>query len=129
MIPISDNVFFFSSKKPIIVYGLIGLNLAIFLWEITLELGNNLTGVIYNWGIIPAKISIAFSELLIGNFAAIIIIFSSIFSLLIAAFLHGSFSQIMGNLIFLWVFGRTIERIIGYRYFLLLYFNDIFFNN
>ena len=122
MIPISDNVFFFSRKKPILVYGLIGFNLAIFMWEITLELGNNLTGVIYNLGIIPAEIITSFSELLIGNFAAIIIILSSIFSLLIAAFLHGSFSQILGNLIFLWVFGRTIEKIIGYRYFLFLYF-------
>ncbi|MDJ0618090.1 MAG: rhomboid family intramembrane serine protease [Calothrix sp. MO_192.B10] len=121
MIPISDNIFFFSHKRPIIVYGLIGLNLVIFLWEIKLELSNELTNVIYNWGIIPKQISAAFIELLTGNFAAIIIIFISLASLIVATFLHSSFSQILGNILFLWVFGQTIEKIIGYRGFILFY--------
>ncbi len=122
MIPISDNIFFFSNKRPIIIYGLIGLNLGIFIWEITLELTNNLTNVIYNWGIIPQRISGAFTELWTGNLAAAVIIFLSLFSIITATFLHSSFSQILGNLLFLWVFGQTIEKILGYRRFILFYF-------
>lgn len=122
MIPISDNIFFFSNKRPMIIYGLIGLNLSIFLWEIILELGNELTDVIYNWGIVPQRISAAFTELLAGNLAAIVIIFISCFSLITAIFLHSSFSQLLGNLLFLWVFGQTIEKIIGYKRFILFYF-------
>ncbi len=123
MIPISDNVFFFGSRKPIVVYGLIILNLAIFILEITLEPGNNLTAFVYNFGLLPAKISTSFLELMEGNLAAMIIIFTSFLSLLTAVFLHSSFSQILGNLIFLWVFGRTIEKIIGCSHFILLYFS------
>jgi membrane associated rhomboid family serine protease len=122
MIPISDNIFLFSNKKPMIVYGLIGLNIGIFLWQIQLELSNNLTNVVYNWGIVPAKLSAALAELWAGNHAAIVIIVTSIFSLILATFLHSSFSQIIGNLIFLWAFGRTIEKIIGHGHFLLIYF-------
>ena len=122
MIPINDNVFFFGSRKPIVVYGLIILNLAVFIWEITLEPGNNLTALVYNLGLIPAKISTGLLELMAGNFAAIIIILTSFLSLLTAAFLHSSFSQILGNLLFLWVFGRTIEKIIGCSHFTLFYF-------
>ncbi len=122
MIPISDNIFFFSNKRPIIIYGLIGLNLSIFLWEIKLELSNELTNVIYSWGIIPKQISTAFTELLTGNLAAIVVIAMSFFPLITAIFLHSSFSQILGNLLFLWVFGQTIEKIIGYRRFILFYF-------
>ena len=122
MIPISDNIFFFSNKRPIIIYGLIGLNLSIFIWEIKLELSNELTNVIYSWGMIPQRISGAFTALLAGNLAAIIIIFFSSFSLITAIFLHSSFSQILGNLLFLWVFGQTIEKILGYGRFILFYF-------
>ncbi len=122
MIPISDNIFFFSNKRPIIVYGLIGLNLIVFLWEIKLEISNELTNLIYSWGMIHKQITAAFAELLAGNLAAIIIIAISLFSLFVAMFLHSSFSQILGNLLFLWVFGQTIEKILGYRRFILFYF-------
>jgi len=36
-------------------------------------------------------------------------------------FLHSSFSQILGNLIFLWVFGKSIEDILGHGRFLVFY--------
>jgi len=42
-------------------------------------------------------------------------------SLLLGIFLHSSFSQILGNLIFLWVFGKSIEDILGHGRFLVFY--------
>ncbi|MUG92958.1 rhomboid family intramembrane serine protease [Scytonema sp. UIC 10036] len=121
MIPIGDNVFFFARRKPVIVYLLIGIHLALFFWELKLELSGELGTFVNTWGIVPAQISGAIAAGLSGNPAAWIVFLMRATALLTGMFLHGSFSQILGNLIFLWVFGRTIESILGYGRFLLLY--------
>jgi membrane associated rhomboid family serine protease len=36
-------------------------------------------------------------------------------------FLHGSFGHILGNLLFLWVFGKSVEEILGHGRFLVFY--------
>ena len=121
MIPISDRIFFFKRRKPIIIYCLIGINIGLFLWELTLELGGTLGSFVNSWGVVPAQISAAFANALAGNPAAWIVVLKGLTSLLVGMFLHGSFSQILGNLIFLWVFGKTIESVLGYRKFLVFY--------
>lgn len=119
MIPISDNVRSF--RKPIIVYLLIGINIALFLWELKLELGGELSYAVNSWGVIPLVISTAIANALAGNPAAWIVVLMRSTSLLMGMFLHGSFSQILGNLIFLWVFGKTVENILGHGRFLGFY--------
>jgi membrane associated rhomboid family serine protease len=120
MIPISDNIR--CRKKPIINYWLIGINVGVFLWELQLELSGGLGYFVNIWGVIPAQISGAITNaLLFNNFAAWIIVVWRTFSLLVAIFLHGSFSQILGNLLFLWVFGKTVENILGHRRYLGFY--------
>ena len=119
MIPISDNVL--SWEKPIINYWLIGINIGIFLWEIKLGMSGELGYFVNNWGIIPALTNTAISNALFYNSAAWIIVFWRLLSLPVALFLHGSFSQIVGNLIFLWVFGKSVESFLGHRRYLLLY--------
>jgi membrane associated rhomboid family serine protease len=126
MIPVSDNVFFFKRRKPIVVYLLIGVYLALFLWELKLEFSDELGTFVNTWGIVPARISDAIATALSGNPAAWIVVLMRSTSLLTGMFLHGSFSQILGNLIFLWVFGRTIESILGSGRFLLLYLGSGF---
>lgn len=118
MIPISDNIR--TRNKPIITYWLIGINLAAFLWELKLEVSGELGYFINNWGIIPAQINGAISNALF-NPAAWIVVFWRLLSPLFGMFLHGSFSQILGNLLFLWVFGKTVENILGIRQYLALY--------
>ncbi|MEC4819058.1 MAG: rhomboid family intramembrane serine protease [Scytonema sp. PMC 1069.18] len=121
MIPITDNIFFFSRKKPIVVYWLIGINIALFLCQLKLELNSELSHFVNSWGIIPAQISGAIANGLSGNPAAWVVVLMRSTSLLTGMFLHSSFSQILGNSIFLWVFGKTLESILGYRQFLLFY--------
>ncbi|MEJ1932828.1 rhomboid family intramembrane serine protease, partial [Nostoc sp. NIES-2111] len=71
---------------------------------------------IYSWGLVPYQVSAAINNTLI-NPAAGIVVFWRLFSLLFAMFLHGSFSQILGNMLFLWVFGKGLENILGkWRY-------------
>ncbi|ARV58100.1 rhomboid family intramembrane serine protease [Nostocales cyanobacterium HT-58-2] len=121
MIPISDNIFFFRRRKPIIIYCLICLNIALFLWELKLELSGELSNFVNSWGVVPAEISTAFANALAGNLAAWIVLLMRSTTLLVGMFLHASFSQILGNSIFLWVFGRTLESVFGYRRFLIFY--------
>ncbi|MFN6462858.1 MAG: rhomboid family intramembrane serine protease [Nostoc sp. DedVER02] len=118
MIPISDNIRCWN--KPIITYWLICINIAVFLWELQLEFSDKLGYFVNTWGVIPAQISEAITNAFFNNAAWIIVIWRS-FSLLFGIFLHGSFSQILGNLLFLWVFGKTVENILGHRSYLGLY--------
>ncbi|MDZ8189480.1 MAG: rhomboid family intramembrane serine protease [Nostoc sp. ChiSLP02] len=119
MIPISDNIRCW--QKPIINYWLIGINIAVFLWELKLEFSDELGYFIHSWGLVPAQISGAITNAIFLNFAAWIVVFWRIFSLIFSIFLHGSFSQILGNMLFLWVFGKTVENILGHKRYLGLY--------
>lgn len=117
MVPISDNIFLFTHRKPVVTYWLIGINLVIFFWELRLEIGNTLDHFVESWGVVPAEITVAGTNLIMGNPAAGIAVLLKSTSLLTGMFLHGSFSQILANLIFLWVFGRTVENILGHKVF------------
>ncbi|MEH2155058.1 rhomboid family intramembrane serine protease [Nostoc sp.] len=119
MIPISDNIR--CRSKPIINYWLIGINLAVFLWELKLEFNDELGYFVNSWGVIPAQISGAITNALFFNNAAWIIVIWRAFSLILGIFIHGSFSQILGNLLFLWVFGKTVENILGHKRYLGFY--------
>jgi membrane associated rhomboid family serine protease len=120
MIPISDNIR--SWNKPIINYWLIGINIAMFVWELQLEFSDTLGYFINSWGVIPAQISRAITNaLFFNNSAAWVIVIWRSCSLLFGIFLHGSFSQILGNLLFLWVFGKAVENILGHRRYLGFY--------
>ncbi|AFY47166.1 putative membrane protein [Nostoc sp. PCC 7524] len=119
MIPISDNLR--SYKQPMVNYWLIGINILIFLWELKLEVSGELGAFVNAWGVIPAQMSTAIHHALFINPAAWIVVVGRLFSLLLGIFLHGSFSQILGNLLFLWVFGKTVENILGHRRYLGFY--------
>jgi membrane associated rhomboid family serine protease len=120
MIPISDNIR--CRSKPIINYWLIGINFTVFIWELQLEFSDGLGYFINSWGVIPAQISGPITNaLFFNNSAAWIIVIWRAFSLVFAIFLHGSFSQILGNILFLWVFGKTVENILGHGRYLLFY--------
>ncbi len=119
MIPISDNIR--CRSKPIINYWLIGINLAVFLWELKLEFSGELGYFVNSWGVVPAQISGAVTNALFFNSAAWIVVALRAFTLLFGIFLHGSFSQILGNLLFLWVFGKTVENILGHGRYLRFY--------
>jgi len=53
MIPISDNIP--SSSKPIGNYLLIGINMALFLWEPKLEIAGELGDLVNSWCVVPCS--------------------------------------------------------------------------
>ena len=121
MIPIGDKLFLITNKKPLVVWAILCINIALFLWQIKLEISGEISGFIAYWGVVPEQINTAVSGALTGNPAAWLIMFWQLLSILSSLFLHGSYSQIIGNLIFLWVFGNTLEKIIGSGRFLIFY--------
>jgi membrane associated rhomboid family serine protease len=80
---------------------LIALNVLIFLYQF--QMGDAVTLFDERWGIVPDAVS--------GN----------LITLLTSMFLHGGWLHLLGNMLFLWVFGRNVEDVIGGGRFLALY--------
>lgn len=120
MIPISDNIH--NRSQPIGNYFLTGINVTLFLWELKLEIAGELGERLNNWGVVPARITAVMADAIAsGNPAAWIALLILSSSLLLGIFLYSSFSQILGNLIFFWVFGKSVEDILGHGRFLVFY--------
>jgi membrane associated rhomboid family serine protease len=81
---------------------LIAVNVLVFLYQFSMD-GESLIVFVERWGIIPDAIS--------GN----------LHTLVTSMFLHGSWMHLLGNMLFLWVFGRNVEDLIGGGRFLVLY--------
>jgi membrane associated rhomboid family serine protease len=109
MIPIRDTNP--SRSVPFVNYTLIGLNVVVFLFEITL--GRNLGSVIGNFGVVPARIVSAMSAYSFEP--AVYLTFIS------SMFLHGGWMHLLGNMVFLHVFGDNVEDRFGHARYLLFY--------
>jgi membrane associated rhomboid family serine protease len=79
---------------------LIGINTVIFLYQMTLS-PYALNGFVLEWGIVPDRLRMV--------------------TLLTSMFLHGGWLHLLGNMLFLWVFGRNVEDLIGGGRFLAFY--------
>ncbi len=121
MIPIDDNLP--NRYPPLATYGLIGLNVALFVMELKLEATGQLGAFLQSWGVVSDRITSVITDAIRNPSPAawVALIVMSGGPLLFGMFLHSSFSQILGNLLFLWVFGKRIEEILGHGRFLLFY--------
>jgi membrane associated rhomboid family serine protease len=109
MIPLRDaNP---SSTVPLVNYSLIGVNVAVFLFE--LSLGGNGSALLASFGVVPARVSAALDTMTFQPDVA--------FSFLSSMFLHGGWMHLIGNMVFLHVFGDNIEDSFGHGPYLLFY--------
>jgi membrane associated rhomboid family serine protease len=107
MIPLRDTNP--SRTVPIVNYILIAANLVVFLFELSLDA--DLEKFIYNFGVVPASIMNDFNMMSIGV--------GTIFPFISSMFLHGGWMHLIGNMLFLYIFGDNIEDKFGHiRYFL-----------
>lgn len=90
--------------RPILAYLLIGINLVAFFFELSIPAGDQ-QAFIQTYGMIP-------SEIVRGQ---------DLYTLLTNMFLHAGWMHLIGNMLFLWVFGDNIEAVIGKGWFLLFY--------
>jgi membrane associated rhomboid family serine protease len=105
MIPLKDNL---SCKTfPVVTLVLIAINAVAF--GIELMLPPDAVGAFFQtWAVVPSKVTHAFTS---GDPALIAM---SLLSVLTAMFLHGGWSHIIGNMIFLQAFGRAVEGRLGW---------------
>lgn len=90
--------------RPYVTYTLLTLNILVFIWQINMPPGQ-FEQFIDQFGAIPV-------EILSGN---------RIYTLFTSVFLHAGPAHLIGNMLFLWVFGDNIEAVAGHGKFLLYY--------
>jgi membrane associated rhomboid family serine protease len=112
MFPIRDDQPRFST--PFVTYFLIGLNLAVFLFEFSLDPAS-LDTLIRQFGMIPAHVTLVLTRSHNINPIALALPFFT------SMFLHGSWSHVIGNMWFLWIFGDNIEDYLGHFKYIVFY--------
>ncbi|MCL4458810.1 MAG: rhomboid family intramembrane serine protease [Chloroflexi bacterium] len=112
MIPISDYVGV-RRRFPLVTITIILINIAVFLYEISLS-PPHLEGLIRALGLVPYEIT--------GGIDIPPASPSPIYlTALTAMFLHGGWLHLLGNMLYLWVFGDNVEDSMGHLGFLIFY--------
>lgn len=108
MIPLRSSERTYS--PPITTIALIVVNLAVFLYELSLPdpqysrfAPGTLNGFIEHYGIVPDPH------------------YFHLYSIFTSMFLHGGWLHVLGNMWFLWIFGKSIEDLLGHVRFLIFY--------
>ena len=104
MLPIQDEIR--AHHFPFVNYSLIALNIIVFILE--LMAGPNLETALYEIALIPANVTAGFD---LGDMKAI---FTSMF-------LHAGLSHLLGNMLYLWIFGDNVEDRLGHFWYLVFY--------
>jgi membrane associated rhomboid family serine protease len=113
MFPISDD----NPRRhltPYVNYGLIGVCVLAFLWQVSLgQRGEELA--IYQLGMIPARL-LGGQEL--PPELVIVPAWATVFT---SMFMHGGWLHLGGNMLYLWIFGDNIEDSMGHVRYLVFY--------
>ena len=107
MIPIKDNVP--TRTTPYITIGLIVANSLVWFWEISGGVDKEVT----NWGYYACEVQ--------GPCASGVHPHELVETVFSSMFMHGSWFHILGNMLFLWIFGNNVEDAMGKVTFLLWY--------
>ncbi|AFZ27965.1 putative membrane protein [Cylindrospermum stagnale PCC 7417] len=93
-------------STPYFTYGLIGMNILVFLHEVRLS-DKPLEQFFQMYAVIPQELSTNFA----GEWT----------TLITSQFLHGGWWHLISNMVFLWVFGNNIEDRLGHFKYLIFY--------
>lgn len=107
MMPIGDiNP---TRRTPYLTWGIIAINVLVFLWQLTLS---------------PEQLNAVFLELAAvpRNIASSPFGLESLLDALRSMFMHGGFDHIIGNMLYLFLFGDNIEDRLGKILYIALYF-------
>ena len=94
---------------PLVTIALILANTAVFFYELSLD-PRLLESLIYQMGMVPAAVTGSFIP---GT--------GGYFTLVTSMFLHGGWMHVIGNMLYLWIFGNNIEDSMGHLRFILFY--------
>ena len=104
MIPIRDEIK--ARRVPYVNYILIAINVGVFIFEFMS--GPRLEALISEFALVPAQLT---AGLDLGDMR----------SVLTSMFLHASWMHLLGNMLYLWIFGDNVEDRLGHFWYLLFY--------
>lgn len=110
MIPLRDNIP--SRGVPFVNYGIIGANVLGFIFE--LMMGRHLQPFMHVFGVVPDRIVTIATEYPSMIQWAVYPFFTSLF-------LHGGWLHLLGNMLFLYIFGDNVEGALGHIRYLVFY--------
>jgi membrane associated rhomboid family serine protease len=110
MIPLKDENP--GTTFPLVTIGLIAANLIVYLYTLSLpEVA--LERFFMGYGLVPAE--------LLGNVPRIHTAIPGALTLVTSMFMHGGLFHLLGNMLYLWIFGNNIEDLLGRVRFLIFY--------
>jgi len=113
MFPVGDDEVAGGPPKLVTV-GLILLNVLVFLFELSQPSEGALQSFIQAWGVVPR-------EYAAGHDIAPTIPLPYWSTLITSMFLHGGWLHLGGNMLYLWIFGDNLEKVMGHLRFLAFY--------
>lgn len=105
MIPLRDNVA--SRKFPLVTILLIVVNVLVFLSEVAIGPSANL--MVLQFGIIPRRLLARWTDPWVA------------LTLISSMYLHGGWAHLIGNMLYLWIFGDNVEDRMGSGRFFVFY--------
>jgi membrane associated rhomboid family serine protease len=112
-VPLYDDNPYDAPFYPYVTRGLVVLNVLVFVFFQLPILHSDPTGIIINFGVIPAAVS---THTQLMDVAIPIEV-----TFITYMFLHGGWMHLIGNMLFLWVFGDNVEHAMGRSRFLTFY--------
>ena len=112
MIPLRDSIR--SRRFPAVTVALIAANLLVFLYEIALP-RPVLAELFLRFGLVPRAVTEGLPMTMVAGLVPVPV------PLLTSIFLHGGWLHVLGNMLYLWVFGDNVEDRLGRLGFLVLY--------
>jgi membrane associated rhomboid family serine protease len=104
-------------RFPIVTVSLIAVCFVVFLYELSITMGGGgdaaLERFFGTWGAVPSKITASIDA---GNYVS-----QATLGIITSIFLHGGWLHILGNMLYLWIFGNNVEDRLGRVGFLLFY--------
>jgi membrane associated rhomboid family serine protease len=119
MIPLKDDIP--TETFPGVTIGIIIFNILVYIYELTLP-PDAIEDFTILYGAIPDHLVHPFSrDILIPQaIPPVLTVFSSMF-------IHGGFLHLLGNMLYLWIFGNNVEDYLGHFKFIIFYLISGFF--
>jgi membrane associated rhomboid family serine protease len=99
---------------PYVTYALIGANVFIFLYQLRLT-PPQLEQFFQLYAVVPKELTTSFGGIPVNQTVP------EPLTLVTSQFLHGGFLHILGNMLFLWIFGNNIEDKLGHIKYIIFY--------